>query len=1035
MRTRYANLLIGTVAKCLSAVLSPLLLLRRPKRMTLRLFVDALHLVIFQQSFIRRIIGSFVFLTFYSGVICSNPYLYAQDSLRLPPPGEMVPLSQDFSPSLIRGIKVYLKNPFRFDFIVDTGDSNLEGELLKEESEKLIHYFLTALAIPEEDLWVNLSPHEKNRIIPDKLGQTEMGRDLLAQDYLLKQLTASLTYPKGESGQRFWNQVYQQTFEQFKTTQVSMNTFNKVWIVPEIAVVYEQANPSQGEATAFVVESKLRVMLEEDYLAMTKNKERQTGSSDNRPDQKEEQLRSFSSDMIRKIILPVLERQINESEHFARLRKIYHSFIMAKWYKTNVKQSIINIAYSDRSKIKGIDLNDPQVNKEIYNNYLNAFKKGVYNFIKDEYDPRQKQVHLYKYFSGGAELRGPLDSVLFNKQNFDRIEESFHDKAMLVSTELKLSKEDPLSQRMHARQHGQDRDDRVEELRGIVEVFRSKNEKIQAKKLIINLFLESIKRPLGASGKYHELFSFIVTASLDHLRIPISKEENYIEVLKKNNKQMLFSKEAEELLDVIGVFISSLEAEEQEEVLFTLLNVLNPSSKISYLAHEFFKELLLRFGVQVQGPIERFVEEREMIPLELIEIYKKISSNDLMGVFSETLSNKKYFTRIARRNLSEEISYDQNSMRPERELVLKYFNSVNMHVLDVDMAEKVMNTVNHSNGYLADLYHGTQFQIMEYFSEKARYRLLSRNRMQEEGIPIIGGDFKEDTGFDNISFTKSFEQATSEYADTEDVPYTQRLEDFKKYNDRKIQLYRDPDGKLTQINKQIDKTLKFFSLLSAGEREYLDQNSIPLILGIRNIGEGDRKDYGEYQPEEIRKYDSVHLNEALSHVYTTAGNAKNTVEWLGRFSSKDKVPVIWIEEMHFLKNFICTGFFKDEYIQVPRSVANQFISYSLGLIMERMARLKRDDGLLKPKKGGIDLNADGFKIKTQGQGAKLAFPFDQAMLSAVINADGLVPMVTTVTPITNLFSEFGLNRSGSESQYFENLSPFLGNHKKTPFIH
>ncbi len=53
---------------------------------------------------------------------------------------------------------------------------------------KLIKYFMAALTIPEEDLWVNLSPYEAHRITPQKLGETELGKSLLSQDYILKQL-------------------------------------------------------------------------------------------------------------------------------------------------------------------------------------------------------------------------------------------------------------------------------------------------------------------------------------------------------------------------------------------------------------------------------------------------------------------------------------------------------------------------------------------------------------------------------------------------------------------------------------------------------------------------------------------------------------------------------------------------------------------------------------------------------------------------------------------------------------------------------
>jgi len=104
----------------------------------------------------------------------------------------------------------------------------------------------------------------KNRIVPESFGQTETGRDLLAEDYLLKQITASLIYPEDEIGKKFWKRIYEEAVKKFGTTNIPVNTFNKVWIVPEKAVVYENAKAG----TAYVVESKLKVMLEQDYLAL-----------------------------------------------------------------------------------------------------------------------------------------------------------------------------------------------------------------------------------------------------------------------------------------------------------------------------------------------------------------------------------------------------------------------------------------------------------------------------------------------------------------------------------------------------------------------------------------------------------------------------------------------------------------------------------------------------------------------------------------------------------------------------------------------
>src|SRR5271165_1308114 len=203
---------------------------------------------------------------------CFGPLPVARaDEFHLPVPGVMVHLSPPLDPPILKGIKVHPDNPFRFDFILDKGDSS-NSLHLKQQATKLIKYFLASLTIPEKDLWVNLSPYEKNRVIPQSFGLTEMGRDLLAEDYILKQITASLIYPEDKIGKKFWKRVYEQAAKRFGSTNIPVNTFNKVWIVPEKAVVYENAKAG----TAYVVEAKLKVMLEQDYLALEKN-QRQPG--------------------------------------------------------------------------------------------------------------------------------------------------------------------------------------------------------------------------------------------------------------------------------------------------------------------------------------------------------------------------------------------------------------------------------------------------------------------------------------------------------------------------------------------------------------------------------------------------------------------------------------------------------------------------------------------------------------------------------------------------------------------------------------
>ncbi len=337
-----------------------------------------------------------VLVTFF---VTSLPLSYAQNMAFMHAPGSMVSLSGNFAAPSLKGIKVYPENPFRFDFLLDQGSSGEPSEHLKAESARLVRYFLTTLTIPEKDLWVNLSPYEKDRMVPDAFGQTEMGRDMLAQDYILKQVTASLLYPEGETGRAFWARVYAAASEKYGTTDIPVDTFNKVWIMPDKAVVDEY------NGMAFVVEGKLKVMLESDYLASGHMVEASTDRLLHSPSwggngRGEDVVKKI----LREIIIPILEKEVNEGRSFAPLRQVYHSLILAAWYKRKIKESLLGKFYVDQRKIAGVDVADKTEKEQIYARYLEAFKKGVYNFIKEEYDPAAQEMIPRKYFSGGEEF-------------------------------------------------------------------------------------------------------------------------------------------------------------------------------------------------------------------------------------------------------------------------------------------------------------------------------------------------------------------------------------------------------------------------------------------------------------------------------------------------------------------------------------------------------------------------------------------------------------------------------------------------------
>ena len=104
---------------------------------------------------------------------------------------------------------------------------------------------------------------------------------------------------------------------------------------------------------------------------------------------------------MRTIIIPILEKEVNDGKNFARLRQIYNALILAAWYKKAMRESFLGKAYVDQGKVKGISQRDAGENLRIYAQYVEAFRKGAFSYIKEEVDHYSGEVIPRKYFSGG----------------------------------------------------------------------------------------------------------------------------------------------------------------------------------------------------------------------------------------------------------------------------------------------------------------------------------------------------------------------------------------------------------------------------------------------------------------------------------------------------------------------------------------------------------------------------------------------------------------------------------------------------------
>lgn len=313
----------------------------------------------------------------------------------LPPPGMKVALTPPFVPPLFRAVRAYSETPLRLDFLLDCGHTDPRSSDLIELATRLTKYFLTSLSLPESDQWVNLSPYQADQIISKNFGTTGMGIDLLGQDYVLKQLTASLMYPEWETGKKYWNSAYEKYREKGNLTDTEVNTFNKVWVVPDFADIVED------EGLVFIADCGLKPLLEEDYLTLRSElgKGGRWGESVSEAEAKD--VSGIASDACKQVLLPLIRNEVNTGSNFAVLRQIFHSMILATWFKRTLRNSFISEIYANKSKLSTLSERSEADVLGIYNQYLTAFDLGIFNYIREEYEPSVQDIIPRKYFAGG----------------------------------------------------------------------------------------------------------------------------------------------------------------------------------------------------------------------------------------------------------------------------------------------------------------------------------------------------------------------------------------------------------------------------------------------------------------------------------------------------------------------------------------------------------------------------------------------------------------------------------------------------------
>ncbi|HQJ15564.1 MAG TPA: hypothetical protein PLJ26_03690, partial [Candidatus Omnitrophota bacterium] len=320
---------------------------------------------------------------------------FAQVAGQMQVPGYLANLlpADNFSPVQLRSV-IYNPTQDSFRLMLDKGDEKTKQ--LDATAGELWNYFQIGLRLPNTMFWVNLRPDSPQNVIDPYLEKTDLGRILLAADLQLKKDMAKSTSPDTAQGRQYWTKLYAKAEQLYGQGDMEVPTLTRPWIVPGEVIIKETATG------AYIYKATLNVMLEQDYL--------KDSPFYNITDPKQKEMNAYSSELIRKDILPGLVREVNSAKRYAQLRQVYYSVVLAQWFKAKMQGRQGEMASKIDSKdLAGLTSQKSWSKDSYYEAYKKSFSQGEYN--KEEEVRIGSNIVVRNYFSGGAELIVPAGAV------------------------------------------------------------------------------------------------------------------------------------------------------------------------------------------------------------------------------------------------------------------------------------------------------------------------------------------------------------------------------------------------------------------------------------------------------------------------------------------------------------------------------------------------------------------------------------------------------------------------------------------------
>ncbi|GEM_PF-1899710 len=351
------------------------------------------------------------------GILCFEQTGFAQVAGQLDLSGSISNALGSFSsvfsrPPHLRYV-AYDKLNQSFKIILNKGDAGIAQAVTSGESaNQPLKFFFIGLAMPNEDLWVNLRQDAPDEIINDYLAKTDLGKILLKADLELKKELARSTFPSTPSGKEYWDKIYKKIEAVYgygaQHAQVAINT--RIWITPGEVVICQDQN------SAYIYKAGLNVTTEAAYLS-NKQVEKETG------DQNSRLINKYSSELMQELILPQIAKEVNTGKKYAALRQVYYSLILAQWFKKKFYGAGGLYPYLiDRSNLSGLTSKKPWSKNTYFKEYQRSIREKEYDLQVQVFSLFGSSVRTYATggvdFTGVFKGTGPAQVSLISSNSF-----------------------------------------------------------------------------------------------------------------------------------------------------------------------------------------------------------------------------------------------------------------------------------------------------------------------------------------------------------------------------------------------------------------------------------------------------------------------------------------------------------------------------------------------------------------------------------------------------------------------------------------